>query len=357
MHKEKPIKKDYVSLYWKCQLAGWGVVSVYWAYVAYFRVDYPLFATILNYILDVVLGIGITHVYREALKGSGWFRQRLGSMILKMALSILILAVSFMLIMNIKWYFFWKYAKEADVIFFNSLWVWDPVFITGLRLMSIWVLAYHLYHYYQREIRTTRENAELSLIAKQAQLDNLSAQLNPHFLFNSLNSVKSLIIEDPQKARRAVDLLSDLLRTSIYDKGQELTSIKEELLLVQDYVELEKLRFEERLHTEFHISDDVKDVKIPPLSIQLLIENAIKHGVDKSKNGGTIILSAEKKEKNIRIEVQSPGQIHNSHKTGLGLKNLQRRLKLQYKDKASFNLKDSEENKVIATLMIPTQRK
>ena len=223
--------------------------------------------------------------------------------------------------------------------------------------MSIWVLAYHLYHYYQKEMETARQNAELSLIAKQAQLDNLAVQLNPHFLFNSLNSIKSLVIEDPKTARRAIDLLSDILRSSLYEKDATLITVKDELSLVNDYIELEKVRFEERLNMSLLMDDALENCMIPPLSIQLLVENAIKHGIDKRIHGGTISLSIQKREEQIEIIVQNPGSIiDRGSETGIGLKNLSKRLRLQYNGEASLTLKNKTEDQVTATLLIPMHK-
>ena len=220
--------------------------------------------------------------------------------------------------------------------------------------MSIWLLAYHLYHYYQKEIITAKENAKLSLIAKQAQLDNLSAQLNPHFLFNSLNSIKSLVIENPNVARRAIDLLSDLLRSSLYEKDKDLISIKEELTLVNDYIELEKLRFEERLAIDISMDKTLDNFKIPTLSIQLLVENAIKHGIDSKIEGGIVSVTIKKDTKLVIIEVENPGMLNNTKKiAGLGLKNLRERLAIQYKGKATFDLTEINNEFVLAIITLP----
>jgi LytS/YehU family sensor histidine kinase len=263
-----------------------------------------------------------------------------------------------MSIVNLKWHYYWLIFGGKDVDLWVSLKYWDPVFLTGLRLMSIWILAYHLYHYYQKEIETARQNAELSIIAKQAQLDNLSVQLNPHFLFNSLNSIKSLVIEDPKIARRAIDLLSDILRSSLYEKDGSFITIKNELGLVKDYIELEKVRFEERLNMSILMDNALENYLILPLSIQLLVENAIKHGIDKRKNGGTIILSIVEKDQHIEITVQNPGKlVANGSKTGIGIKNLTKRLLIQYNGEASFTLKNEPDDKVTANLIIPIHKK
>jgi len=225
-------------------------------------------------------------------------------------------------------------------------------------MMSIWILAYHLYHYAQREIKTARHNAELSVIAKQAQIDNLSVQLNPHFLFNSLNSIKSLIIENPSVARRAVDLLSDILRSSLYEKDVAFVTIKDELALVKDFAELEKLRFEERLNISIEVDKDLDHHMILPLSVQLLVENAIKHGIAKRRAGGTVEVSIFKKEGFIHIIVENPGELQeDDSEVGIGIKNLTKRLLLQYTGDATFSLKNESPDKVRATLLIPILKK
>lgn len=342
------------SLYWKCQFLGWCTVSTYWAYTVYTRDNYGVTYTFLNYLLDVFIGILLTHTYRAFALKADWSQLPIKKLLSRIIPTIFFLSLVYAFLVNVKWYVYWTYVAGQPKDLWDSLIYWDPVLLTGLRLISIWILAYHLYHYYQREVVTAQDNARLTIIAKQAQLDNLSAQLNPHFLFNSLNSIKSLVIENPDTARRAIDLLSDLLRSSLYEKDTDLISIKEELALVRDYIELEKLRFEDRLNLRATVPDELMNAKIPNLSIQLLIENAIKHGIDKRINGGVINLDILKEETQLCIQVQNPGKI-SEFKTseGLGLKNLKERLEIQYKTHASFSLKQLNEETVIATIRLP----
>lgn len=348
-------KPKSLSLYWKCQLAGWCIVSVYWAYTVYTRDNYGVFYTFLNYVLDIAIGIFLTHCYRLFALKNKWNNLSIKQLLRRVIPSIILLAILYVLLNNIKWYLYWTVIANEDRDLWKALIYWDPILLTGLRLMSIWILAYHLYHYYLKEVATAKENAQLSILTKQIQLDNLSAQLNPHFLFNSLNSIKSLVEENPSKARRAIDLLSDLLRSSLYDKDEDLISIQNELELVNDYIELEKLRFEERLSLSITLDENLKQVKIPTLSIQLLIENAIKHGIDKSIKGGTISLKISKFENNVIIKVQNPGKLTSNTSKGVGLKNLQERLVLQYKTDASFHLTQIEENRVEAQITLPLE--
>jgi len=352
-------KKQYksnitISLYWKCQIIGWSLVSVYWAYTVYTRDNYGIFYTLLNYVLDISIGIFLTHVYRAFVLRSNKNNIQLKKLLLKIIPSVIVLAISYMLLANFKWHYYWTLVTGRELNLLTSLFDWNPVLITGVRLMAIWLLAYHLYHYYINQIEITKENAQLSIIAKQAQLDNLSTQLNPHFLFNSLNSIKSLVIENPNVARRAIDLLSDLLRSSLYDKDKDLISIKEELALVNDYIALEKLRFEDRLQLKISIDENLESFKIPTLSIQLLVENAIKHGIDSKIEGGIVSVIIKKDKEQVSIQVQNPGVLSlNKTSVGLGLKNLQERLKIQYRNNATFKLIEIANDIVEAKIIIP----
>ncbi|SNR39084.1 Histidine kinase [Lutibacter agarilyticus] len=342
-----------ISLYWRCQLLGWSIVSIYWAYTVYTRDNYGAFYTLLNYALDIFIGIFLTHMYRRFALKAKWSSLPIKKLLIRLVPAILILAVLYVVINNLKWYTYWTIIAGEDENLLKSIIYWDPILLTGLRLMSIWILAYHLYHYYQKEVVTAKENSQLSIIVKQAQLDNLSAQLNPHFLFNSLNSIKSLVIENPKVARRAIDLLSDLLRSSLYEKDKDLISIKNELSLVYDYIELEKMRFEERLQLKTNIDNDLINYKIPTLSIQLLVENAIKHGIDLKVGGGIIFLKIKKMDNNIYITVENPGKINKNKSVGLGLENLKKRLEIQYKGEARFSLKEIDNDLVCAEIIIP----
>lgn len=347
------------SLYWKCQFIGWGLVSLFWLYIALLRDDFQISHAIINYFLDVTICIAITHAYRTMAVRRKWNGLGIKTLIWKVIPAMLILSVAFMLLMNLKTSaYIYLVDRQNDSInklfVWNPIFIWNPVLITGLRHMTIWLLAYHLYHFYQREVQTTKTNTQLSLIAKQAQLDNLTAQLNPHFLFNSLNSIKSLVIENPNIARRGIDLLSDLLRSSLYEKDKDLITIKEELALVKDYIELEKLRFEERLTIDITNDKTLNHFKIPTLSIQLLVENAIKHGIDKIIAGGLITVKINKIGDQVYIQVQNPGKLSviKSAK-GLGLMNLKKRLELQYNEEASFILEELDNNIVQATITLP----
>jgi len=348
-------KLTSIPLYWKCQVIGWLTCSLYWAFTGPVNANYNFLEGLLDFIGDFTLCIFITHSYRNFALSKNWNKLPLNRLVLIIIPVIFLLGLIFLLIISLKLYLVRVIAvpgfHQSFSDFFKSSYV--TLFVTGVRLMSIWVLAYHMYHYSQREINIAKENARLSVIAKEAQLNNLSAQLNPHFFFNSLNNIKFLVKENPESARRAIDLLSELLRNSLYRKDDRLTTVREEIGLVNDYLELEKLRFEERLRSNIIVDEKLLDILIPPFTIQSLVENALKHGIDKRKDGGEINITIEKKSVFLKIQVQNPGTIViNENHSGVGLENLKERLHLQFNGMVRFSLSEADE-KVSATILIP----
>lgn len=347
-----------ISTYWKIQLIGWVTTSLYWGCSAFFSGNFIWEIGIADLILDVSIGIMLTHFYRNFAIRNGWDKLNLRMLAPKIILSVLILSLLYMFLIVGKLYlvrlFVLKSMPLSFLDFFKSTQL--QVFITGTRLMSIWVLAYHLYHYSRLEIETVKENARLSIVIKEAQLNSLTAQLNPHFFFNSLNNIKFLVLENPNSARRAIDLLSELLRNSLNSNIGRLVSLDDEINLVKDYLELEKIRFEERLQIKIETSLDLTKHLILPLSIQSLVENAIKHGIEKRKSGGFIAVKVEMENNFIKISVQNSGKLSKDIKdSGIGLNNLRERLLLQYNGNASFEIKEMEDEKVVATILIPSK--
>ncbi|WP_413670796.1 sensor histidine kinase [Mucilaginibacter sp. Mucisp86] len=344
-----------ISLYWKCQLIGWSVAALYWGYTGFNQPGFNWLLGILQFTTDVAVYILITHLYRCFALKQGWQSLGLNKLLPRLIPTVLLLGVVYLFVTISKVYLFRVWFKPGFSEAFSDFFDFyrDSIFVAGVRLMSIWLLAYHLYHYAKREINIAKENARLAIVTRDAQLNNLSAQLNPHFLFNSLNNIKALVIDNPKSARRAIDLLADLLRSSLYSGDKQMISIKEELELVKDYLELEKLRLEERLQYHIGASDELNAMLIPRLSIQTLVENAIKHGIGQQKQGGLIEVQLINEQDNLIISVSNPGRLNLLEESGgLGIKNLTERLQLQYKEFARFAV--SETNGIVtATIKIP----
>jgi len=348
---------QHISLYWKCQLAGWSVAALYWGVVGYLGTGFSWTLACIHFVADVCIYIILSHLYRNFSLKYAWQRLSIQQLVIRLVPAIIILGLAFMLLTISKNYLVrsWFEPGFTESLTQQFTRFGLATFATGMRLMSIWLLSYYGYHFAIREINAVKESSRLSMIAKDAAFNNLSAQLNPHFFFNSLNSIKALVLENPHETRRAIDLLSDLLRTSLYRRDAGLVSIQEEMELVKDYLELEKIRFEKRLATTIDIDESVLVQMILPFSIQVLVENAIKHGIAPKKEGGVIDISVLQQNQHLVIAVQNPGKLNMETTKGLGLKNLRERLQLQFARKASFQIVQENEETVMATIIIPVQ--
>jgi len=348
-------KKTYISLYWKCQLIGWSVTSLYWSFDGWYNDGFRLDLAVIQFVLDVAMYILITHLYRNFAIRNHWQDLPLDRLLWRLLIAITVMGIFYALVTIGKLYlvriWFMGDVSQTFVDFFNLNVV--SILIAGFRLMAIWILAYHLYHYAKREIRLSVDNARLELSFKQSQLDNLSAQLNPHFLFNALNTIKSLVYTRPDAAGRAIDLLSELLRSGLYKGNSMLIRLNDEIALVRDYLELESLRMEERLEYELDIDVSLSELMVPRLCIQTLVENAVKHGVALEKQGGRIDLIIGERDGFLIIRVLNPGKLEkNKIIEGIGLRNLKERLDHGYQHLATFRLSETQQI-VCAEIKIP----
>jgi hypothetical protein len=217
-------------------------------------------------------------------------------------------------------------------------------------LSTPWFTVYHTYKFSQMAIQRAIEATRLKELLHEAELENLKSQLNPHFLFNALNSIKALTITDPEMARDAITKLSDLLRLSLMFGKLETVFLEREMEIVEDYLSLEKMRFGQRLNYTLDISKDTKEMQIPPLTIQTLAENAIKHGISERKQGGEIEIKTYIKEKALTIQVKNSGVLK-MKSSGIGLTNLQRRLKIMDPN-SKFSIVQEDEDHVLATIYL-----
>lgn len=198
----------------------------------------------------------------------------------------------------------------------------------------------------ERQEELNRREAQLSELSKEAELAQLRQQLQPHFLFNSLNSINALVISQPQKAREMVLLLSDFLRGTIRKNTQSKVTLEEELNYLRMYLEIEKVRFGHRLQVNFNIEKEVENSKLPQLLIQPLLENAIKYGLYGSLGEVTIQLICKKEVNYLVIEIRNPfdADYVASGGVGFGLDYIERRLYLLFgrKDLLEKNAEGSE---------------
>ncbi|RRQ49336.1 histidine kinase [Maribacter algicola] len=197
------------------------------------------------------------------------------------------------------------------------------------------------------------ERAELNASLRQAQLNTLKGQINPHFMFNSLNNIRGLMLEDVEKSRDMLTKLSEMLRYSLTKNNINSIKLVEELEMVDNYIALSKIQFEDRLQFLKEVQSETLEIKIPPMIIQLLVENATKHGISKLKAGGTIKLVTGIENQDLIIKVLNTGTLQIAEdSTQLGLKNIKQRLRLLYGDQANFSIEEIN-GEVVATINIP----
>ncbi len=190
-----------------------------------------------------------------------------------------------------------------------------------------------------KKLREKELNEErLERLRTRAELDALQAKINPHFLFNTLNSIASLISENPAAAESTVEKLSEMFRYTLQRSGNSTVRLSEELEIVRSYLEIEKVRFGERLTFDIRSDESLNDAQIPPLLIQPLVENSIKHGIAPEPNGGSVGVVVGKNGHSLIITVTDSGKgfAATDGDQGFGLKSIRERLALAYGEKASL---------------------
>jgi signal transduction histidine kinase len=212
---------------------------------------------------------------------------------------------------------------RADYRLGSALTYWaNTAIVLGLWTAG-WVGARALQRARQSRLAQARAEAERHAM----ELEALRARLNPHFVFNALNNLRALILEDPQRARELVTRLSSTLRHALEYSQGDATTLAEELAVVEDYLAVEAVHYEQRLRVERAIDPAALDARVPPMALQLLVENAIKHGIARTPGGGALHLRAGCEGGRLSLEVRNPGRLGGgSDGAGVGLRYLRRRL-------------------------------
>jgi hypothetical protein len=326
--------------YWICQAAGWG------GFLAYVLGGYLLFASerraadiVIIFAFCVSAPPLMTHGLRAWMHIHRWARLSTWQRGWRLFASVLILAA----------------VASVAVVLLDGLilgQVWFPIpgifwmFAAYAWAFAGWLIIYDAVH-------ARRRRDELELVARESQLRALRAQLNPHFLFNSLNSVRSLITEDPKRAASMITGLSDILRYSLASARQDTVLLADEMSVIDEYVGVERMRFEERLQVERAIEPAALAARVPPMLVQTLVENAVKHGIADLPQGGVVRLEARVREGRVEIVVTNSGRFKPPEDgTGYGLRNARERLRLLYGERASLTVRE-DGDRTTATLLLP----
>ncbi len=231
-------------------------------------------------------------------------------------------------------------------------------FYIDLIIATLIVIGVHALLYYQRFRASQLEEASLRAQLAQAQLRALKMQLHPHFLFNTLHSISSLVLEDPPKANSMIARLGDFLRLTLDHSDQQLVTLREETEFVRCYLEIEQVRFGDRLTVDFKIDPATLSAEVPHLILQPVVENAIQHAIAPRAIPGRIEIAASRQDHSLCLEVKDtgPGVVapeNNTERHGVGLSNVRARLERLYAGDFSLQMTNQPVQGLTVTLRIP----
>jgi hypothetical protein len=263
-------------------------------------------------------------------------------------------SVNYSIAQRIKYYTGW-YRDAKGIWQFEDqrkgrFW-WDMIF--NFILIALWLLIYMVWHYLERNRKDELDKINLEKIVKEMELKTIKSHINPHFIFNSLNSIRALVEENPARARTAITELSNILRSSLKAGKMETMPLQEELLIVKDYLALEQMRFEERLGIQMEIAPETLRQPIPPMMLQTLVENAIKHGISKQMDGGLVKIISRMNNNKFELIVQNTGVLGKNTTDGFGFRSTRDRLKILFGNSASLQVKQIEDLMVEAKIEMP----
>lgn len=337
-------EKNRKSLFWKLQVSGWFILLLIYL-LLFYRNNLDNVNAIIGLTLTYLTGFLVTLVLRQFYKFVGYQNRSFSYISFIILIGTLISA-------NI---WFWFDAGISSIIlgelstfktftfgsYINLIWsksfviiLWSSLYFS-IKLWNDWL-----------DERTRAERADA--LAHKAQLQMLRYQLNPHFLFNSLNSIRALVEEDKTRAKSMITELSEFLRYSLINDNISFVSLQNELEAMKHYFAIEKTRFEEKLEVTFQIDPETVDLKIPSFLLHPIIENAIKYGMKTAKLPLIISIKTNISNGNLHLEICNSGNwieaTKNNESTGTGLNNVKQRLANTYPDNHKFSITKTNSN-------------
>jgi len=351
----KEMKLSRKQLYWISQVTGW-----------YFFIGINLFIIssfeeltwqrVLVWIFLGFLGIVFTHVIRGVIRKKNWLNLPLKNTISRILTASIITGIIIYALVFAASYLAGTFKQEE----YNFARLVAGIINTSI-LILLWCLIYYVVHYMENYKKKEIESLIWEAAVKDYELKTLKSQLNPHFMFNAMNSIRALIEEDPESAKVAITKLSNILRYSLQMERMERVPLEDEIETVKNYLDLERIRFEDRLKYKLDIDRSTQKIEIPPMMIQTLVENGIKHGVAKRTEGGEIHLKSKlmttSNGSKLKIEIRNSGHFSEEQlksSNGFGVNNTKHRLNLLFGDEAHFSIMNENGNTVLAEIEIPT---
>jgi hypothetical protein len=345
--------------YWLLTLFGWGFYFYAQASGEAIFAGVPKSQAGVMWGVVSVAGVAFTHLLRWTFTRRGWLALPPAALLIRVfAATLLIATASYLLTIGMSRAVYAMPVPPITAVFYEKL----PrsgqlrnLYIIIFAVHAAWVSIYLAFAMLRRRHLAELRQAQLGKALQAAELRLLKSQLNPHYLFNALNGLRSLIADDPARAREAVTQLSRTLRYTFASNDEDLVSLERELEMVEDYLALESLRLADRLRIERDVAPEARSVRIPAMLLQSLVENAIKHGIAALKQGGTLRIVAAIEERNLVLEVTNPRPMDNAAtpNEGVGLRNSTERLRLMFGARANLALDLSQAGQATATIRLP----
>lgn len=347
------------KLYWILQVLGWTAYTVVQMIVGFVSGALITAQNTVNgkgiaiLVTEALLFFLITHYVRGFIKKRNWLNFQLRKLLVKVVATSLVLGSILYVVKIPVLYVINSFRLNVS---FDPPQIIALIFIYSL-FFFFWLLIYFAYHYFYRY----NESLKYENLSKEIELSHLKSQINPHFFFNALNSIRALVDEDPEKSKNAINYLSGMLRHALSQDKTSFTKVKDEIKTVKAYLNLEVIRFEERLKVSYDLAPECNDILIPPMMVQTIVENGIKHGISQLIEGGKIEITTSLLNRYLVISVRNNGQIRQninelSSRGGIGIKNTMKRLDILYGEKASFNIYNQDAYHVISVIRIPVEQ-
>jgi two-component system, LytTR family, sensor kinase len=338
------------ALYWICQLGGW---SFFFLIQSFTSIISGEFNTSLAITLSFYsfFGLTLSHTFRLLIIKADWLRLNVLRLIPRVLIGCVVFSTTL--------YYLHEGFQYVLTDGKQKVFELDVTDLTNIFALTIWFfpwpLIYFLFHYVENYKKAEIENLKWQASINEIELNKLKSQLNPHFMFNAMNSIRALVDENPARAKDSITQLSNILRNTLQMGKNRVISFGQEFTIVKDYLDLETTRFEERLKVKFEVDPGSERFEVPPLMMQTLVENGIKHGISRLPEGGEISITTKTDSDKLHIYIRNSGQLNGSHDndSGFGIKNTRQRLQLLYGGKALLNMSNENNGTVLTELIIP----
>lgn len=340
-------------LYWGCQLLGWTFYVSFFGLLAWLQDTYDEGQGALL-VITMLVGLASSHVLRAVMMHMRWQERTFLGVVPRLLLTVGVLGGLATLLQ----------AALHDVVIHQV----EPILTGGagrlmeltvgwVLILSIWTVLYMAYHFFVRSRREEIRALRMEAADRTNQLANLRSQMNPHFMFNALNGIRALVDEDPVRAKQAITQLSAILRNTMATVKRVTVPLGEELDIVRAYLDLEHMRYEERLQVFFEVDLTLVREPVPPMMLQTLVENAVKHGVANRPEGGEVHIAARRTDNGLVLSITNTGRYAPGvvQGTGIGLSNTRERLQRIYGDRARLNILE-QRGMVVTEVELPPTR-